>query len=48
MEDNIFIEKVFEIAFGDDAFNKGYSPNEVLERLQDFSNKALTLEDLSE
>ena len=48
MEDNIFIEKVFEIAFGDNAFNKGYSPNEVLERLQDFSNKALIAEDLSE
>ena len=32
-----FIELVYEIAFGDDAINKGYSHEEVLERITEFS-----------
>lgn len=36
-----FIEAVFEIAFGDDAINKGYTTNEVLDRLREFSDDAL-------
>lgn len=40
-----FITDVFEIAYGDDAINKGYSLEEVLQRLQDFSDDAHTYEE---
>jgi len=36
-----FVEDVFEIAFGDDAINRDFSYEEVLERLREFSDKAL-------
>ena len=36
-----FRERVFEIAFGDGAINKGYTTNEVLDRLREFSDDAL-------
>lgn len=39
-----FIDTVFEIAFGDDAINKEYEPEEVLEKLRDFSCAALDAE----
>jgi len=39
-----FKEEVFEIAFGDNAINKGYSDKEVLEKLLEFSNLALKYE----
>ena len=45
LEDIIsFIDQVYEIAFGDDAINKNYSSEEVLQKLQDFSDDALTYE----
>jgi len=40
MTDQEFIEQVFEIAFGDDAYHKGYYKDEVLARLRNFSNFA--------
>ena len=43
-----FIEKVFEIAFGSDAIKKDYSRDDVLERLMEFSNKSLKLEELED
>ena len=36
-----FIEEAYEIAFGDDAINRDFSPEEVITELQSFSNKAL-------
>lgn len=42
-----FIDKVFEIAFGEDAVKKGYTREEVLERLESFSNNALKLEEMA-
>ena len=30
-----FLEDVFELAFGDNAINKDYSPSEVIERLRE-------------
>ena len=36
-----FIEEVYEIAFGDEALNRDFSPEEVIEELQNFSDKAL-------
>ena len=36
-----FIEETYEIAFGDDAINRDFSPEEVITELQSFSNKAL-------
>ena len=36
-----FIEEVYEIAFGDEALNRDFSPEEVIEELQSFSDKAL-------
>lgn len=36
-----FKERVYELAFGDDAINKDYSDDEVLTILREFSDKAL-------
>lgn len=47
-KDDEFIEKVFEIAFGNDAIKKDYSRDDVLERLMEFSNKSLKLEELED
>lgn len=44
MDDKEFIENVFEIAFGDNAINKDYSKEEVLEKLRQFSDDALEVE----
>jgi ABC-type bacteriocin/lantibiotic exporter with double-glycine peptidase domain len=40
-----FIEQAYEIAYGDNAINKNYSAEEVLQKLQDFSDDALTYEE---
>ena len=37
----VFIKNVFEIAFGDDAINKDYTNQEVLDKLDEFSSLAL-------
>lgn len=42
-----FKEQVFELAFGDDAINKGFSEKEVLEKLREFSNDALKFESVT-
>ena len=39
-QDQEFIEKVYEIAFGDNAINRDFSHEEVLEELRDNSDKA--------
>jgi hypothetical protein len=44
-KDNRFIEQVFEIAFGNDAIKKDYTRDDVLERLMEFSNNSLKLEE---
>tara|TARA_B100000965_G_scaffold397974_1_gene415320 strand:+ start:723 stop:1049 length:327 start_codon:yes stop_codon:yes gene_type:complete len=36
-----FIEEAYEIAFGDDAINKDWHPDAVIEELKSFSDKAL-------
>ena len=36
-----FEEQVFEIAFGDDAVNRGFTKENVLEQLRYFSDTAL-------
>ena len=43
-----FKEAVYELAFGDDAINKGFTDKEVLETLREFSDKALELDELNE
>ena len=45
MSDKEFIEEVYEIAFGDDAVNKGFYRTEVLGRLKNFSDNALKWEE---
>lgn len=45
MLENKFRELVFEIAFGDNAINKGYTEIEVLDRLREFSDNALKWEE---
>ena len=45
MSDREFIEEVYEIAFGDDAVNKGFYREEVLGRLRNFSDNALKWEE---
>ena len=47
-DDRMFLEIVYEIAFGDDAINKDYSRKEVLYRLKAFSDKALQCDELEE
>ena len=44
MKKNKFIEDVYEIAFGDNAINKGYSEQEVLDKLKEFSENSLEIE----
>ena len=41
MDQDQFIEMVFELAFGDNAINKGYTEQEVLDKLKEFSDLAL-------
>ena len=45
MNNTQFIEQIYEIAFGDDAINKGYTQEDVINRLMDYSNIALQHED---
>ena len=45
MNDIEFIEKVYEIAFGDNAINRDFDSLEVLEKLREFSDKALDKEE---
>ena len=45
MKKDEFIEEVFEIAFGDDAINKGYSYDDVINQLIEFSEHALVYEE---
>ena len=42
-----FMEEVYEIAFGDQAYYRGFFPEEVLETLREFSDNALKVEELS-
>ena len=39
------IELLFDIAFGEDAINKEYDPEEVLDKLREFSDTALESEE---
>ena len=41
----VFIEEVFEIAFGDNAINRDFSMGEVLDKLMEFSDNALKYEE---
>ena len=41
-----FIAKAYEIAFGDNAISRGYSAEDVLEKLETFSNHALIWEQI--
>ena len=41
-----FIEEVYEIAFGDNAINRDFSFEEVLQELLRFSDEALKWEDI--
>jgi len=43
-----FIENVFEVAFGDDAINKKFSYQEVLDKLDEFSSLALQAGDIED
>ena len=45
MTKNQFIEEIYEIAFGDNAINRDFSFEEVIERIQEFSDNALKYEE---
>ena len=45
MNDIEFIERVYEIAFGDNAINRDFDPLEVLEKIREFSDIALDMEE---
>jgi hypothetical protein len=46
MTDKQFKEAVYELAFGDNAINKGYSEEEVIAILREFSDDALRYEEI--
>ena len=46
-EDKDFIETIFEIAFGDDAINKGFTKAEVVAKIQEYSDNALLYEEVN-
>ena len=41
MKNSDFMEQVYEIAFGDNAINKEFTQQEVIDKLREFSDKAL-------
>ena len=41
----LFIQRVSDLAFGLDAIERGYSMEEVLEKLEEFSDNALKWEE---
>ena len=43
-----FIREVYEIAFGDDAYNRGFYKEEVLVRLRNYSDKSYLSEQYKE
>ena len=43
-----FIENVFEVAFGDNAINKDFTYQEVLDKLDEFSSLALQAGDVED
>ena len=43
---NTFLEKTFEIAFGDNAISRDFTMKEVIEKLQEYSDNALKYEEL--
>ena len=40
-----FMESIYEIAFGDDAINRDFTKEEVLEKLREYSDKALKFDE---
>jgi len=40
-----FVEEVYEVAFGDSAFDRGYDAEEVLDKIKEFSDKAFKYEE---
>ena len=46
MKDKDFIEIIFELAYGDEAINKGFTKAEVVAKIQEYSNHALAWEEL--
>ncbi len=38
MDNKTFIEKVYEIAFGDDAINRGFTRTNVIDQLKELSD----------
>jgi hypothetical protein len=46
MTDKQFKEAIYELAFGDNAINKGYSEEEVIAILREFSDDALRYEEI--
>ena len=47
IEEAQFVAEVYEIAFGDDAINRGFTKEEVLAVLKDYSEKAWMYEELN-
>ena len=45
-DDSRFIEEIYEIAFGDDAINRNFSHDEVIQQIREFSDNALNWEEL--
>ena len=45
MTDSRFIEEIYEIAFGEDAINRDFSHDEVIEQIREFSDNALEWEE---
>ena len=45
MTDSRFIEEIYELAFGDDAINRNFSHDEVIEQIREFSDNALEWEE---
>ena len=41
-----FMKEVYELAFGENAYYRGFFPEEVIEKLQEFSDNALVFEEL--
>ena len=48
MDEFVFREEIFELAFGDNAINRDFSDEEVIEEIRRFSEKAMFYEAFTE
>ena len=47
MTDSRFIEEIYELAFGEDAINRNFSHDEVIEQIREFSDLVINVNQIT-